>query len=102
MVKTISFDTLQIENVVIFKQNDQWMLRVNISLKSANEGNLGRNITVQLGEAQQQLQLRRFLKPFIQITRDAMDIQEVTNFVDPEEIVAEPEEEGVDVIVDTS
>lgn len=100
MVKTISFDQMSIENVVIFKQNDQWTVGVNFSLKSGTDGNLGRNVVIQLDEVQQ-LGLRKFLKPFIQIVKDAMDIQDVINFVDPEETVEEvtESEEAVDVIV---
>lgn len=105
MVKTISFDQMAIENVVIFKQEGQWKVGVNFSLLSGTDGNLGRNVIIQLDKAQQ-LTLRKFLRPFIQIARDAMDIQNVTNFEDPpteeemvapEEVVTTPEE-VVDVI----
>lgn len=100
MPKIISFDQMSIENVVIFKQDNQWKVGVNFSLKSGTDGNLGRNVVIELDEAQQ-LAVRKFLQPFIQITRDAMDIQDVTNFVDPEETTEEvtESEEEVDVIV---
>lgn len=97
MVKTISFDTMQIENVVIFKQNDQWKVGVNFSLKSSTDGNLGRNVVIQLDEVQH-LAVRKFLQPFIQITRDAMEIQDVSNFEDPPEEVIVASDEEVDVV----
>jgi len=91
MPKTITFDKMQIENVVIFMQENQWKVGVNLSLTS-DEGKVGRNVVMQLDEAQQ-LQVRKFLKPFVKIVRDAMDIQDVINYVDPP-----MEEEAIDVV----
>jgi len=100
MPKTISFNKMNIENIVLVKQEGQWKLGINLTLRSDDGGSLGQNVLLQLDEARQ-LQVRNFIQPFVQIARDAMDIQEVINYVDPgEEEIAAPEEEAAEEVVD--
>lgn len=92
--KTITFDRFQIENIGIFTKEPEWRLAINVSLVSNNDGVLGKNVVFQLDE-EQQLQARKFLQPYIQDVCNALDIQEVINYEDPEEEVTAPEEEEI-------
>lgn len=85
MPKVVTFNKMQIENVVLFKKDGVWALGANVTLQSeTGGGNLGQNVLMQLDEAQQ-LKVRKFLQPFIQQVRDGLDIQDVVNFEDPPE-----------------
>lgn len=75
MAKTIILDKVQVPNVQLSRKEGDWLLAINYIMTGQAEAKRHGGTKIFELDAQQQTQVRNFLKPFVSALKTEIDIQ---------------------------